>query len=237
MKKSMLAVLLLVLIIGALAFYNTAQIMTRAQPVNIGTKGKQLVIIDAGHGGVDGGAVSGDVVEKDINLNIALKLRELAKASGFEIIMIREEDISIHNEDATSTRKKKETDLKNRLKIMNSHPEAVYISIHQNSFTQSKYYGTQILYAPDVEESQLLGNAIQSSVKALLQNENEREIRKCTEDVYIIYNARIPAVLVECGFLSNPQEKSMLVTDEYQNQMAFAVLCGIIDYCAYNHRI
>ncbi len=233
MKKSFLPILALVLIIGSLALYNTNRLMIKAEPANVSTLHMPLVIIDAGHGGMDGGAVSGDVVEKDINLSVALKLRDLTRASGFQVIMIREEDISVHNEDATSIRKKKETDLKNRLKIMNSHPNAIYLSIHQNAFTQSQYHGTQVLYAPDVEKSQVLGDAIQKSVKMLLQHENEREIRKCTEDVYIIFNAQIPAVLIECGFLTNPEERSKLVDEEYQSQMAFAILNGVLNYCAY----
>lgn len=231
MKKSMLMILALVICIGAIAVYNTNQLMLRAQPAFINTRDLPKVIIDAGHGGVDGGAVRNDIVEKDINLNIALKLRDLVKASGFQVIMIRETDTSIHNEDATTTRKKKETDLKNRLKIMNSHPDAIYISIHQNIFTSSSSRGTQVFYAPDVPESQVLAECIQQNVKNLLQNDNERTIKQCTKDVYIIYNAKIPAVLVECGFLSNPDELYKLIDDEYQNQMAFAILSGILDYC------
>lgn len=196
-------------------------------------KQKTTIIIDPGHGGVDGGAVGyNDIVEKDINLSISLKLRNLFEASGFNVVMSREDDRSIHDKDSETIREKKVTDLHNRSKILEKYPDAVFISIHQNMYTESKYSGTQVFYSKNNEDSKILASLIQSNVKELLQPKNERVIKPAGKDLYILYHAKIPAVMVECGFLSNPEEAKKLSNSEYQYQMAFAIYCGTLDYCS-----
>lgn len=187
------------------------------------------VIIDAGHGGVDGGAVGVDgVVEKGINLAISLKLKALFTASGYQVIMTREDDRSIHDEGSETIRRKKTTDIHNRFKIMEENPKALFLSIHQNKFGQSQYSGTQVFYSANNEISKVLAQSIQESVKAQLQPQNDRAIKPAGDNLYLLYHAKSPAVLVECGFLSNPTEAGLLQSDAYQNKMAFAIYCGVL---------
>ncbi len=188
---------------------------------------KKTVILDAGHGGFDGGASAGDVLEKDINLKIALFLADHLKLSGYDVILTREDD-SATNDEGDRIRSKKISDMKNRLALMKSYPDAFFVSIHLNKYSDSQPKGTQVFYSQKTTESKLLAQSIQQTVKELLQSDNHREIKPATRDTYLLYNAPIPAVIVECGFLSNPAELALLKTEEYQKKMAFAVYCGII---------
>ena len=188
---------------------------------------KKTVILDAGHGGFDGGASAGDVLEKDINLKIALFLADHLKLSGYDVILTREDD-SATNDEGDRIRSKKISDMKNRLALMKSYPDAFFVSIHLNKYSDSQPKGTQVFYSQKTTESKLLAQSIHQTVKELLQSDNHREIKPATRDTYLLYNAPIPAVIVECGFLSNPAELALLKTEEYQKKMAFAVYCGII---------
>ncbi len=193
---------------------------------------RPVVILDPGHGGIDGGATSADgVVEKDINLAIALQLRELLQISGFSVVMTRETDCSIHDPGATTIRQIKSTDIHNRFRMMQQYPDAIFISIHQNHFTQSKYSGAQFFYAPSGAGSKALAACFRTAVRAQLQLENTREIKPCGSSVYLIYHATGTAVLAECGFLSNSDEARRLASEEYQKQMAFALYTGLMQYC------
>jgi N-acetylmuramoyl-L-alanine amidase len=195
----------------------------------------RTVVIDPGHGGPDGGAVSHDgVVEKDLNLLISLKLKSFFEISGYKVIMTRSDDRSIHDEGSDTLRQKKHTDLLNRLEIVSQNPKAVFISIHQNTFGQSKYYGTQVFYSANNDFSRVLAKEIQETVKNMLQPENERQIKKAEKNLYILYHAKSPAVMVECGFLSNPAESEKLKSDSYQNQMAFSILSGTLKFYSYS---
>ncbi len=190
------------------------------------------VIIDPGHGGMDGGAVGYDkkTVEKDINLLIALKLREFLIVGGYNVVMTREDDRLIFDEGINTIKKQKTSDIRNRLKIINEHPEALFISIHQNNFTQAKYNGAQVFYGRKNTDSQILAQAIQSSFHTMLQPDNAREVKKTGKEIYLLYHSEIPSVMVECGFLSNPEECESLKIDEYQNQVAFVIYAGLSQY-------
>lgn len=189
------------------------------------------IILDAGHGGIDPGAVSANgIPEKEINLKITLKLAALLRTAGFDVILTRENDVSLHDEQYTSVRQIKTSDLKNRLRLLNEHPDALVISIHQNFFPQAKYNGAQMFAGPNHPESQKLAESLQTAVKTHLQPENTRAVKTATKDVYIIYYAKNPVVLAECGFLSNPEEAALLNTDGYQTQMALALFEGILRY-------
>lgn len=188
---------------------------------------KPVIVIDAGHGGVDPGAVGDNgALEKDINLAVALCLRDILRINGYEVIMTREEDISIHDPGITKISAIKTSDLKNRLQLLDSCPDALAVSIHQNSFPQSQYHGAQMFYGPNHPDSLPLANAIQTAFRAL-QPDNERAVKRATSDVYIIYNARLPIVLVECGFVSNPEECRNLCDTQYQQKIAFSIFAGI----------
>lgn len=189
------------------------------------------IIVDAGHGGFDGGAVAGDgTLEKDINLKIAAKLSCVLQSFGAEVVMTREGDGGLEAPEDETIRQKKVTDMRRRLQIMQDNGDAVFVSIHLNKYSTAGPKGTQVFYSVNREESQILAEFIQQRAKTLLQPENHRVIKKGTADTLLLHKAEIPAVIVECGFLSNPQELEMLKTDEYQTKMAVAIATGILDY-------
>lgn len=192
----------------------------------------QTVIVDAGHGGFDGGAVVGEVVEKNINLAIALYLRDMLKLSGYEVIMTREADCSTEGEVTGSIATRKKADMRNRLQLMRQNPQAVFVSIHLNKFESSGVCGAQIFYAKGVPRSMLLAQKIMQQVVAQTQPENKRAIKPNQSSTFILQNAPIPAVIAECGFMSNPAELARLQSAEYQKKLAFAVLSGVMAYFA-----
>ena len=208
-------------------FYATDE---RTLAVMGGADKRQTVIIDAGHGGFDGGAVAGDgTVEKDINLNIALTLAKFLKQNGFRVIMTRESDVSTEDTESPQIASKKKNDLKNRLKLMSDYPDSVFVSIHLNKFTTSSAVGSQVFYSKS-EESALLADKIQKVIVTLIQPENTRVNKQATSSTYLLYNATVPAVLVECGFLSNASELALLKQSDYQKKMAFSIYLGILEY-------
>ncbi len=203
------------------------------QTKNKNSENARTVVLDAGHGGEDGGAVGVDgIVEKDINLAISLKLRDLLEASGYNVVMTRDKDEAIYDSTAESLREKKRSDLHNRADIIkeNSKDNTIFVSIHQNKFPDSKYFGTQVFYSKNNSESQGLANGIKDCVVSLIQPDNTREIKPAEKNVYLLNNAEIPAVVVECGFLSNKEEAAKLSQDDYQGRVAFCVYCGITNH-------
>ena len=189
------------------------------------------VIVDAGHGGFDGGAVADDGTnEKDINLQIALKLDAILKENGIKTVLTRSSDEALNNPDAKSIREKKVSDIRNRMKLINDTENSIFVSIHQNSYTSPKYWGTQVFYSSNTDESREIAQSIQSSVVTELQPDNTRQIKQCGSEVYLIYNARRPAVLAECGFMTNKEELEKLKTEDYQQRIAECIANGIIKY-------
>ena len=185
---------------------------------------------NSAHGGFDGGAVAGDgTVEKDINLAICKKTQEMLKFNGIDVIMTRNTDTGTEDIDGSIARRKK-SDMQNRLKLMRENPEAVFVSVHLNKFTTSAARGAQVFYTPNFEAARELGEDIQASIVALLQPDNTRVIKKGNSSTYLLKNATVPAVIVECGFLSNPSELSLLKGPEYQSKIAFSIYCGILKY-------
>ena len=156
----------------------------------------------------------------------------LLEASGYKVIMIREEDKAIYDENANTLREKKRSDLKNRMGIIkkNKKENTIFVSIHQNKFPDSKYHGTQIFYSVNNPGSQSLAEKIKESVRGFIQPENTREIKPADKKIYLLHNAEIPALIIECGFLSNIEESKKLIDNEYQNQLAFSIYCGITSY-------
>lgn len=189
------------------------------------------IIIDAGHGGEDGGTQSASgILEKDINLSISLTLRDIFDFFGFNTVMTRETDKLIYDPGNNGIKNKKVSDIHNRLAITQEYAGSILISIHQNYFTQSKYNGAQTFYSVNNPESEKLALNIQKSIVSLMQPENQREIKPTGDEIYLLYHAENTAVMVECGFLSNPEEAEKLNDDSYRKEMALAVFAGTYKY-------
>lgn len=186
------------------------------------------ILIDAGHGGEDGGAEGADgTLEKAINLAIARPLGELLTVMGYAVSYTRTEDTMV-NAAGDTLRERKVSDMRNRLSLIEQADMTV--SIHQNKFPQTQYSGTQVFYGTGSPDSQVLADSIRSSVLSLLQPDNTRELKKDDGTVYLLKNATRPIALVECGFLSNEAEREKLKSHEYRQQMAFAIACGIFEF-------
>ena len=185
-------------------------------------------VIDAGHGGVDGGATScTGVLESKINLQIALKLNDLMQLLGYETVMIRTTDTSIHTK-GDSIAAQKVSDLKERVRIVNETENAVLINIHQNTFSDSRYGGAQVFYSAK-GNSQLLASKMQT---AFTETVNPASKRKCktSKGIYLMEHIETMGVLIECGFLSNPQEESKLRSSDYQNKLCCVIACTVTSY-------
>ena len=188
------------------------------------------VIIDAGHGGEDGGAEVDGILEKDINLSIADKLADTLRLCGVRVTEIRDEDISVYDDSAQTLREKKVPDLKHRVEIVNGSENNILVSIHQNKFDNSAFSGAQVFYSSNNDKSRVLAGSIRNSVVSLLQNDNTRELKPANSDIYLLDNATVPAVIVECGFLSNDEERAKLLDSGYQSEMAYSIAMGVLEY-------
>ncbi len=187
------------------------------------------VLIDPGHGGADGGATGADgTQEKMVNLAVSRTLFSLLRVMGVSTGVTRADDRSIHTADATTLREQKVSDMHNRLALYNE--ATLVVSIHQNHFSQSKYSGAQVFCSPGHPQSRPLGEEIRNAVIGLLQPDNTRELKTADDSVFLLANTKTPAVLVECGFLSNPAECKKLADVTYRRQMAFAVAGGVFSF-------
>ena len=185
------------------------------------------IVLDAGHGLPDGGAVSKNgVSEEQINLQIVLKLQELLESSNCNIILTRSDENGIYDANAKS---KKASDLKNRIDIINSSGADCLVSIHLNKIPQQQYYGWQSFYQKDNDESKALAKSIQSSLNYSTRIDNMRQSLPIS-NIYLMDNSKIPSTIIECGFLSNPTECTLLQDDEYQNKLAWGIYTGIMDF-------
>ena len=213
-------------------FIKTSSLPEQVVPVGAEIEsGLPIIILDAGHGGIDSGCVSvNGAEEKDINLNILLRLREMLRVTGFQVEVTRDTDKSIHDTGVTGLGNQKKSDMSNRLNIINSFDNAVFVSIHQNQFTDSKYSGAQMFYPLESADSERLAAIMQSNFVSFLQPENQREIKPVGTEIYLLHFAECPAVMAECGFLSNEEEAAKLETEEYQAQVAFTIYKSICDY-------
>ncbi len=190
-----------------------------------------VIILDAGHGGIDGGCSTADgVPEKGINLSIMLTLRDMLRMYGYDVEVTRDTDKSIHDEGIEGIAAQKSSDMDNRLALFNKYDNAICVSIHQNQFTDPKYKGGQVFYSGTNSKSGKLAQAIQDKFHEYIQPENDREIKKCGKELFLCYFSKNPTVMAECGFLSNPEEAELLKTKEYQDKTAFSIFSGIIDY-------
>lgn len=193
--------------------------------------GARVIVLDPGHGGFDGGAVSKNgTVEKELNLQIAAKLQEKLRQKGYYVVMTRCDDKGVGETENGKITKKE--DMEERRRIMNDPNTDIFVSIHMNQFAQSKYKGAQVFYSKNTEKSRALAQKIQTELRNMLDVENTREIKAADDSIYLMKKAKPVAVLVECGFLSNAEEEALLKTEAYQEKAAEAICRGIENYFA-----
>ena len=189
------------------------------------------VIIDAGHGGEDGGAVGvTGLVEKDLNLDLACRVAALLEADGVRVIMTRKTDVLLYDRNTDYQGRKKVLDLAARQAVGDAYPEALFVSIHANAFSEQQYHGLQIWYGSKNAKSAVLADHIRCEVVQELQPDNHRQSKQAGNNIYLLYHLQNPAVLVECGFLSNPTECRALEDENYRQALAHALYRGILAY-------
>ena len=211
----------------AFCFIGLFQWMRTVSNVNSESE-KMIIAVDAGHGGFDPGKVGvNQAVEKDINLSIALKLKDILIENGFDVVMTRETDEAIHNDGEERTTKR--ADMIKRVELINESGAKVAVSIHQNSFTEGSSHGAQVFYHPQSQEGKEMALVLQAKIKELIADGNHREA-KANEGYYMLKKTECPLVIVECGFLSNAQEANLLITEDYQKKMAESIYEGIKEY-------
>ncbi|MDR2606617.1 MAG: N-acetylmuramoyl-L-alanine amidase [Oscillospiraceae bacterium] len=184
-------------------------------------------IIDAGHGGADGGAVEGDVIESQLNLQVALKLDALMGLFGKTAILTRDSNELDYPADADTLRKMKTADSNSRRALVRSTPNAVFISIHQNKFKSASAHGAQVFYGRG-DGSRELAELLQESMRVVLEPSNSKKPKLISDKIFLMQDTGCPAVLVECGFISNPSERELLTNDAYQTKIAAALLSGLL---------
>lgn len=205
--------------------YKIDDVMVKTVGIN-NVKTKKTVIIDPGHGGIDVGTVGIDgSLEKNINLSISLDLYDYLMVSGINTVLTRDGDYEVYR----AGEKRTKSDLYNRMDFINSVPDSILISIHQNHFENEAEWGTQVWFSPNDEISPTLADKILRSVKRNIQPENKRENKVSDNSYYILYKAQKPSVMVECGFVSNKNENNKLQDKEYQKDMAYSILAGICE--------
>ncbi|MBQ8254073.1 MAG: N-acetylmuramoyl-L-alanine amidase [Clostridia bacterium] len=188
---------------------------------------RRRIVLDPGHGGKDGGALSvTGADEKHLNLDISLSMREALHILGYEVILTRESDIELTHPDG-GTRKMQ--DLKGRLEIASSNNDATFVSIHMNKFSIPKYCGLQVYYSPNNENSFNIAKAVQDTVTSVLQPQNDRKVKKADSSIFLLHKIESPAILIECGFLSNQIEAELLDTPEYRVKLSGSIAAAIIN--------
>ena len=223
----------LIILVISLAYGKFVEKRDYSLPLPTSTESdRATIIIDAGHGGEDAGAVAPDgTLEKDLNLEISKIVYALCVLNGIPAKMTRTEDTLLYdyyNDLSDYTGQKKVYDLKNRLKIAESEPNSIYLGIHMNKFSESKYSGAQIYYSSNHSLGEPLAKSISENIKTYLQPKNNRQIKRADSSIYILKNISSPAVLVECGFLSNEDELALLKTEEYRASLALTIFASVV---------
>ena len=227
-KRKLWGLLYVLIVLGTLAAAEwgcrTVSVMVESAPLKRGN----CIIIDAGHGGEDGGAVSvTGVYESKLNLEIALRINDLLHLLGVQTEMVRTEDVSVYTEGSTIAQKKV-SDIRHRVALVEQTPNALLVSVHQNQFSEAKYRGAQVFYAK-TDGSQALAEQLQAALAVQVDPNNHRACKQA-KDIYLMEHVSCPAVLVECGFLSNSAEEALLRDAAYQKKLAAAVAGTIFSY-------
>ncbi len=216
-EKILIVLYLLIIFIGVFKTYREETVSTFSMPIS-----KKVVLIDAGHGGFDSGKVAdSDTFEKDINLKIALKLQAYLEQGDSQVLMTRTTDEAL----GTS----KAADMQKRKLIANTKKPDIFVSIHQNSYPDTSARGAQVFYYNSSDNSKKLADCIQKEIKSTLGQKGDREASP-NKSYYVLRKTTVPAVIVECGFLTNYKDKKNLESEEYQDKMAWAIYKGIVEY-------
>ena len=219
--------LLTIIAVIGIAVYSSKAVTTITQ--NRPVERKNTIVIDAGHGGIDGGAVScSGVAESQLNLEIALRLEAVMQLLGFDTVMIRRTDTSVYTEGNTIA-SQKISDLKERVRMVNETENAILVSIHQNTYPDGRYSGAQVFYGGE-DESAALAKKLQTNLNQTLCRDSRRECKKA-QGVYLMQNIQCIGVLVECGFLTNPQEEGQLRSSEYQKKLSCVIAATLSAFC------
>lgn len=228
MKNFLLSVLalLLALTVTLLAALFLPTLLTVKKKAPTAATVTPVIILDAGHGGRDGGAAAQNgTPEKDLNLDLTGRLAALLRAAGYTVLCTREGDYSL-GENAPIG-KRKQADLSGRLALMQAQEKAIFISIHMNTYPQESCRGTQVWYAADSPEAKTLADAVQTGVREALQPQNTRKIKAATSAIYLLHRATCPAILIECGFLTNGEESALLCSADYRASLALVIFEAI----------
>lgn len=227
-KRIGIVLMSIIIAVGSFLLYPSTKqevVETVSLPVS-----QKTIVIDAGHGVPDEGAQSSNgTTEAETNLKIALKVQNLLEQSGANVVLTRSDENAIYDLDKNTLREKKISDIHNRVKIGNESSADIFVSIHLNKIPQQQYYGWQCFFKNGNEASTKLAKSLQENLNEAIQKENKRVAMKL-DTVYIMKHVEIPISIVECGFLSNPEEEKLLLTDEYQDRLAWGIYNGIIDY-------
>lgn len=230
LRKKRLIVITICLLVAMFAFLlqtstNPKTVSTVSLPVT-----NKTIVLDAGHGIPDEGAQSSNgTTEAQTNLKITLKVQNLLEQSGCNVILTRSDENAIYDLDKKTLKEKKISDIHNRVKIGNESSADLFVSVHLNKIPQPQYYGWQCFYKEGNEQSTKLAKSIQMNLNEAIQKENKRVAMKI-DNIYIVKHVEIPISIVECGFLSNPEEEKQLLEDEYQDRLAWGIYTGIMDY-------
>ncbi len=226
MKRAL--IILLVFVFTFLSCFGINALFEKTNAVHSNyIKSNYNIVLDAGHGGKDAGTVAADgTLEKDINLGIVLKLYDFLMFCGINCYTVRNDDTEYYPAGSDKSR----SDLYNRLNFVNSIDNAILVSVHQNHFEDTSEWGMQVWYTPNELSSEFLANSILSISKLFLQPENQRLNKVSDSSYYILYKAKVPSVMVECGFMSNYEENNKLKSEDYQKQLAYTITMGINTY-------
>ena len=232
-KRKRISLIMIALMLGIFVYsYENQKLNTdeQTQSTTATPVSGKVIVVDAGHGVPDEGAQSSrGTTEAETNLKISLKLQNLLEQSGCTVILTRSDENAIYDLDKTTLREKKISDIRNRVKIGNNASADLFVSIHLNKIPQQQYWGWQCFYNSKNEKSVNLAKKIQANLNESIQKDNKRVAMKL-DTVYIMKHVEIPISIVECGFLSNPEEEQQLLDDEYQNKLAWGIFDGIIEY-------
>ena len=216
--------------IGFRTFINRLE-DTRAVEAVLGQSDKKCLLIDPGHGGEDGGTVGvNGVLEKDLNLSLSEVLGTILEFSGYEIVQTRKEDKMLYDRNINFQGRKKMLDLKGRLEIAQTIEPDLFIGIHMNAFPEQKYSGLSVYYSKNQAKSKDAAEIIRANVKKNLQPDNNRETKAASSNIYILDRITCPAILIECGFLSNPQECEKLSSYDYRRELSFVLYASLVSF-------
>lgn len=230
-KKNALFCLLTVCIVAVLGLvlYNFYGMKEEALKTFFLPASNKIILIDPGHGGVDAGGSAYGAVEKEINLDIALKLQKYIEEGGGIAHLTRIEDASTADKNRSKNLTQKKSDLIERKKAIENTNADIFISVHMNKFQEEKYYGAQVFYPKNSEDSKMLGECIQNSLRENLDKTNKRKL-KADSGIYVLKDNNVPSVLIECGFLSNKNEAEKFKNEKHRQKVAWAIYMGILEY-------